>query len=112
MANRRPDRGDARPLMKFIARHAGDEIPVIVERHGAGYLVKLGEKSMVIDLVPAGLAVRSLRFEDGRQYALLHHRSGNDHEVSILGHSVHVEIVDPLALRRVRSEDGLASTGT
>jgi biotin carboxyl carrier protein len=98
--------------VKLIARHDGNDIPVTVERHGGGYLVKLGEKSMIIDFVTAGRYVHSLRFEDGRQYAIVHHREGNEHEVSVLGHSVHVEIVDPLALKRARSEDGMASSGT
>jgi len=98
--------------VKLIARHDGSDIQVTVERHGGGYLVQLGEKTMVIDLVTAGLSVHSLRFEDGRQYALVHHRQGNEHEVTLLGHSVRVEIVDPLALKRARSEDGMASSGT
>ena len=97
--------------MKLIARHDGTDIPVVVERQGGGYLVKLGEKSMVVDLVTAGRFVHSMRLEDGRQYSLVHHRSGNEHDVTILGHSVQVEIVDPLALKRIGSEDGLASTG-
>jgi biotin carboxyl carrier protein len=98
--------------VKLIARHDGNDIPVTVERHGSGYLVTLGEKSMVIDLVNAGPYVHSLRLEDGRQYALVHHREGNEHEVSVLGHAVRVEIVEPLALKRARSEDGLTSDGT
>ncbi|MGZ4779507.1 MAG: biotin/lipoyl-containing protein [Thermoanaerobaculia bacterium] len=96
--------------MKFIARRDGNDIPVTVERHGGGYLVKLGEREMVVDLVRAG-SVHSLRLEDGTQFALVHHRSGSDHEMSILGRSVHVEIIDPLSLKRGRSEDGLATSG-
>ena len=98
--------------MKLIARHDGNETPVVVERHGSGYLVRLGEKSFVVDMAPAGRFVHSMRLEDGRQYSVLHHRSGNEHDVTILGRSVHVEIVDPLALKRARSEDALAATGT
>ena len=98
--------------MKLVARYDGNEVPVVVERQGSGYLVRLGEKSLVVDLAPAGRFVHSLRLEDGRQYSVLHHRSGNEHDVTILGRSVHVEIVDPLALKRAKSEDALAATGT
>ena len=98
--------------MKLIARHEGNELPVVVERHGGGYLVKLGDKSLMVDMAIAGRYVYSLRLEDGRQYSLIHHREGNDHDVTILGRSVHVEIVDPLALKRALSEDSLAATGT
>jgi biotin carboxyl carrier protein len=97
--------------LKLVALHDGNAIPVVIERQGSGYLVKIGEKSIVVDLVTAGRFVHSLRLEDGRQYSLVHHRSGNQHDLTILGHSVQVEIVDPLALKRARSEDGLASTG-
>jgi biotin carboxyl carrier protein len=98
--------------VKLIARHDGNDIPVTVERHGSGYVVTIDGKRIAIDLVTAGRYVHSLRFEDGRQYAVVHHREGNEHEVSVLGRSVRVEIVDPLALKRARSEDGLAASGT
>jgi biotin carboxyl carrier protein len=97
--------------VKLIARHGGNDIPVVVERHGSGYLVQLGDKAMIVDLATAGLPVHSMRLEDGRQYAIVHDRSGNEHDVTILGHNVKVEIIDPLALKRVGSEDGLAATG-
>ena len=97
--------------MKLVALHDGNPISVVVERHGSGYLVTLDNKSMVVDFVTAGRYIHSLRLEDGRQYSVIHHSSGNTHDVTILGHSMQVEIVDPLALKRVRSEDGLASTG-
>jgi acetyl/propionyl-CoA carboxylase alpha subunit len=97
--------------VKLIARHDGHDIPVTVERHGSGYLVKLGERSMVIDLVAAGQYVHSLRFEDGTQFAISHHRSGNEHELNLLGRLVRVEIIDPLSLKRARSEDDLAASG-
>jgi len=97
--------------VKFIARHDERDMPVTVERQGAGYLVTLGEKAIVVDLVRAGGSVHSLRLEDGTQFAIVHHRSGNDHEMSILGRSVRVEIIDPLSLKRSRSEDGLSTGG-
>ena len=98
--------------MKLVARYDGKEMPVVVERQGAGYLVKLGDRSLIVDFATAGRYVHSLRLEDGRQYSVLHHRSGNEHDVTILGRRVHVEIVDPLALKRARSDDELAATGT
>jgi 3-methylcrotonyl-CoA carboxylase alpha subunit len=97
--------------VKFIARHDGKDIPVTVERQGGGYLVQLGERSMVVDLVRAGGSLHSLRLEDGTQFALVHHRSGNEHEVGVLGRSVRVEIIDPLSLKRGRTEDELTASG-
>lgn len=97
--------------MRFIARHNGVDIPVEVERHGADYRVTVGDRTFVADLVTAGQAVRSLRLEDGTQLALIHHRDGNTHEISLADTAIHVDIVDPLSLKRGRREDEIASGG-
>ena len=97
--------------MKFIARHEGREIVVEVERSGAGYRVISDGKVVVADLVSAGGYIQSLRLEDGRQYSLIDHRSGTTHEISLLASSIHVEITDPLSLKRTRSEDGVSAGG-
>jgi biotin carboxyl carrier protein len=96
--------------MRFVARHDGADIPLEVERFGSGYRVKLGERWVVADLVDAGPTVRSLRLEDGTQYSLLHHRQETLHVVTLSSASIHVEITDPLALRRKGRADE-ASTG-
>src|SRR5213082_2551529 len=98
--------GDAQgAAMRFVARHDGREIPVEVERHGSGYRVKLGEQWIEADLASAGPALRSLRLADGTQYALVHHQNGNQHEVTLAESTIHVEITDPLALRRKKGVD-------
>jgi biotin carboxyl carrier protein len=97
--------------MKFIARRDGADLPVEVERHGHGYLVRLGEKTILIDMIETGGYMRSLRLEDGTQFAFAHHREGTMHHVSLSGANVAVEIVDPLALRRKGSEDQAGAGG-
>ncbi|HUJ13950.1 MAG TPA: biotin/lipoyl-containing protein [Thermoanaerobaculia bacterium] len=97
--------------MKFIARHAGEEIPIEVEL-AAGYRVRIGDRWMNVDLADAGRFLRSLRLDDGTQLALIHHRSGTAHEISLGDSTVHVEIVDPLSMRgRSRAED-MGGAGT
>lgn len=97
--------------MKLLARHDGSEIPLDVERHGAGYRVRLGEKWIYAELVNAGPYIRSLRLEDGTQFAVVHHREGNEHHVSLGDATYRIEITDPLAARRKRSEDQTAGGG-
>ena len=97
--------------MRFVGRYDGNELPIEVERLGAGYRVKLGDRWIVADLVDAGPAVRSLRLEDGTQFSLLHHREGNEYQVTIGASKVHVEIVDPLALKRKGRDDASGSGG-
>jgi biotin carboxyl carrier protein len=96
--------------LKLIARYGDEEVPVEVERHGAGYRVKLGKRWMTADLVSAG-GLRSLRLEDGTQFALSHHRDGTTHQITIGASRVDVEIVDPLALRRKSGDDHLGDSG-
>ena len=97
--------------MKFIARRDGADIPVEVERLGSGYRVKLGEKTIVVDVVETGRFIHSLRLEDGTQFAFAHHREGAMHHVSLGGANVAVEIVDPLALRRKGGDDQAGAGG-
>ena len=97
--------------MKFIARRDGADIPVEVERLGSGYRVKLGDKSIVVDVVETGRFIHSLRLEDGTQFAFAHHREGTMHHVSLGGANVAVEIVDPLALRRKGADDQAGAGG-
>ena len=69
--------------MKFIAHHAGEDIPVEVERHASGYRVRLGDRWLVADVVNAGPYLRSFRLEDGTQLSLTHDRQGTMHEISL-----------------------------
>ena len=97
--------------MKFIAREAGNETPVEVTRHGSGYRVCIGDRCFQADFVEMGRFVRSLRLEDGTQFSLVHHAEGANHEISLGGAVVHVEMVDPLAARRKRREDDMGGGG-
>ena len=97
--------------MKLVARYDGTDTPVEVERHGGGYRVKIGDRTILADLGAAGPYIRSLRLEDGTQYALMHHRDGNTHQIISSGATYHVEIFDPLSLMRRRSEDDMGSHG-
>jgi len=97
--------------VKFIARHDGNDVPVEVERQSGGYRVRIGDRSLLAELVDAGPYVRSLRLEDGTQLALIHHREGNEHEISFMASTVRLELVDPLALRRRHREDETSGGG-
>ncbi len=97
--------------MRFIARREGDDIPVEVERSGGGYRVKIGDRWLTADLVDAGPYLRSLRLEDGTQFSFAHHRDGNTHEISMQAATVHVDVFDPLALKRKRREDETGGAG-
>lgn len=97
--------------MKFIARHGDDNIEVEVERYGAGYRVRIGDRWVDADFVGAGRHVHSLRLQDGTQYSLLHHREGNEHHITLSGTTFQVEVIDPLSLRRKRREDEMGGGG-
>ncbi len=97
--------------MKFIAHHAGEEIPVEVERHASGYRVRLGDRWFIADLVNAGPYLRSFRLEDGTQLSLIHDREGNTHQISLSDSIIHVDITDPLSLKRKGREDELGAGG-
>jgi biotin carboxyl carrier protein len=97
--------------MKLIARHGDDEIPLEIERQGAGYRVRIGTRWLTVDLVNAGPYFRSLRLEDGTQLALIHHQEKNAHEISLADSTIHVEITDPLSLKRKRREDETGGVG-
>jgi biotin carboxyl carrier protein len=97
--------------VRLIARHGTDEIELEIERHGGGYRVKVGDRWLTADLVNAGPYFRSLRLEDGTQLAFIHHREGNVHEISLSDSTIHVEITDPLSLKRKRREDEMGGVG-
>ncbi len=97
--------------MKLVARHDGREMAIEVERVGAGYRVIVDGKMITADLVTAGGHIQSLRLEDGRQFSLIDHRSGAMHEITLLASSIHVEITDPLSVKRSRTEDEVAAGG-
>jgi pyruvate carboxylase subunit B len=97
--------------MRLIARYDGNDIEVVVERHGSGYTVKLGDRVIEADLVDAGPALRSLRLADGTQFSLTHHREGNTHQVTLADSTFYVDITDPLSLKRGRREDEAGGGG-
>ncbi len=98
--------------MRFIARHGGGDVEVEVERHGAAYRVRIGARWLEADLVDAGGFVRSLRLQNGTQFSLIHHREGNEHLITLGSATIPIEIIDPLAVRRRRTEDEMGSGGT
>ncbi len=97
--------------VKLVAVHDGKTIPVEVERTGAGYRVRMGHEWMKVDITAANAFVHSLRFEDGRQARLGHKREGDLHEISVGNRIVHVELYDPLAIKRKRGEDQAGGSG-
>ena len=111
MEAHRSARSAAGAHVRLIARHNGVDTPVEVERHGGGYHVTIGDRTLLADLGTAGPYVRSLRLADGTQYALMHHRDGNRHQISLSGASYHVEIFDPLSLMRRRADDEMGGEG-
>jgi biotin carboxyl carrier protein len=97
--------------VKFIARENGNETEVEVHRHGNGYRVRVGDRWLEADLVSVGPFMRSLRLDDGTQFAIAHHREGNTHEISLGSSTVTVEVIDPLAAKRRRREDEMGTGG-
>ncbi|HET7436647.1 MAG TPA: biotin/lipoyl-containing protein [Thermoanaerobaculia bacterium] len=97
--------------MKFVATHDGHELDVEVQRHGSGYRVRLGDRWIDVDVVAAGNYMQSLRLDDGRQYALIHHREGTTHHISLGGSNVTVDIQDPLSRMRRRSTEDMGGSG-
>ena len=98
--------------MKFIARYEEEEMTVEVERRGSGYQVSIGERTMNVDMVDAGRFLHSLRFEDGRQFDLVHQSEGERHQVTLAGRTLHVELFNPLALKRTGVDDAAGQGGT
>jgi biotin carboxyl carrier protein len=96
--------------LRLIARYADEETTLDVERQGSRYRVKIGDRWIIADLVAAG-GVLSLRFEDGRQVSLQHHRDGTTHQITIGASRLDIEIIDPLALRRKSGDDHLGASG-
>lgn len=96
--------------MKFIATVRGETIPVVVERYGAGYRVTLRDETFVVDMITAEF-MRSLRFDDGRQFLFLHHREGTTHEISFGDETMRLEMHDPLAMRRSAAVDAASTSG-
>lgn len=97
--------------MRFIARYGESELEVEVQRHGTGYRVRLGDRWIEADLASIGTYVRSLRLEDGTQHAIVHHRHGVTHEISMERATFAVDMIDPLAARRRTRGDEIAAGG-
>ena len=97
--------------MKLIARYEEETLPVEVERFGAGYRVKLGDRVVVAELITAHAYMKSLQLEDGTQYLIVHHRNGNTHEVSFSDRTIQLDLVDPLSMKRRRIEEEMDGSG-
>ncbi len=91
--------------MKLVCRIGEDTTPVEVVSEGAGYRVKVGEKTFLVDMITVNRVLHSLHFDDTRQYLVGHHADGSRHEISFADRTVHVDVFDPLALKRRRRDD-------
>ena len=101
----RPD--EASPV-NLIAKIGEKLFPVEVERAGSGYRVRIDGGWVSVDMTSPNASMRSLRFEDGTQYLIVHHREGPRHELSFGDATVHLEMHDPLAMKRRRQQDEMA----
>ena len=97
--------------MKLVARHGDTDYDLEVERHGNGYRVRIGERWFEADFVDAGPSVRSLRLENGTQFSIVHHRDGNQHQITLAGSTIDIEVFDPLSLKRRRGDDDMSGGG-
>jgi biotin carboxyl carrier protein len=97
--------------VKFVAQTVDKVMEVEVERQGSGYRVRIDDRWIEADLIDAGGFVRVLRFEDGTQFSLIHHSEGTQHYITLGGSTIQVELIDPLALRRDRSDDEMGAGG-
>lgn len=94
--------------MKLIVRIGEETIPVEVERLGSGYRVCRDNGWSTVDLTSPNPNLHSLRLADGTQFLIIHHRIGARHELSFGDASVHLEVHDPLAMKRRRNQDDMA----
>lgn len=94
--------------MKLVVRIGEEAIPVEVERLGSGYRVGGRDGWTTVDLTSPNPNLHSLRLEDGTQFLIIHHRTGARHELAFGDASVHLEVHDPLAMKRRRNQDDLA----
>ena len=98
--------------MKLIARIDGLNVEVEVQRMGSSdYRVRVGDRWLSADLIEAGPVLRSLLMDDGTQYSITHHRDGSVHEINLPDSTVHLELIDPLTLKRRRREDETGGGG-
>jgi biotin carboxyl carrier protein len=91
--------------LKLICRIGDETTSVTVERSGTGYRVVIGDRGYDVDMATANDRLNSVTLEDGHQFLVAHHRDGNRHEVSFADRTIHLELVDPLAMKRRRRED-------
>ena len=97
--------------MKLILRHEGRDVEAEVHRHGRGYIVRLGDRTIEAELATCNQSLRSLRI-DTRQFLVEHHALGDEHEVSFGDETIRLAAFDPLTLRRRQREDESGSAGS
>jgi len=91
--------------VKLICRMNEETTDVKVERAGSGYRVAIGDRTFDVDLATANNRLRSVTFGEHDQYLVVHHQEGNQHEVSFRDRTIHLELFDPLAMKRRRREE-------
>jgi biotin carboxyl carrier protein len=113
METGRADRGSEGKPVKFVAIVDGEQIPVEVLRDGDRFRVGVGERWFDADLVAANASLSTLRLDDRRQFAVVHQRTRDTHEVYFANRRIELELKDPLALARGNAElDGAGDEQT
>ena len=83
--------------MELIVLRGGEESRVEVEEKGQTYLLRIGERSYVVDSAATNGSVRSLVIE-GRQFEVsVRRRNASKYTVSHQGSIDEVQVLDPLS---------------
>jgi biotin carboxyl carrier protein len=90
--------------MKFVAIVDGDQIPVEVLREGERFRVRVGTRWFDADLVAANASLSTLRLDGHNQYAVVHQRTRDTHEIFFANRRIELDLKDPLALARGNAE--------
>lgn len=97
--------------MELVVRSGGREERVEVTRSGAGYEVRLGERTVRVDHAPAGGVLASLVI-DGRQAEVsVHHKGNGTYQVAARSAIHEVEVVDPLTWLALQAHGSVAASG-
>ncbi|MDX1582529.1 MAG: biotin/lipoyl-containing protein [Thermoanaerobaculia bacterium] len=95
--------------MKRVAVIEGKRYEVVVERRGEGFHLTIDGRSIAADLATANDSLDTLRIDGGRQYAVVHHRHRDRHEVFFPNFRVDLDMLDPLALASAGAGDDAGS---
>ncbi len=92
--------------MKRVAIIDGKQHQVLVVREGRSFRVEIDGREISAELVRANDSLDTLIMEGGRQYAVVHHRNHDRHEIFFPNFQIDLDLKDPLTLaRRSGAED-------